>query len=76
MSLFRRRGLGSSPGQVMWDLWWDKVELEQVFLQVFRFSPLSIIALIAPPTLYVLVTGIVVKQCTSTSRTKANPRLR
>ena len=43
--------------------------LEQVFLRVFRFSALSIIA---PPTLYALAIGIVVKQ--STSRTEANPR--
>jgi len=45
------------------------VGLEQVFVRVFRFSPLSIIA---PRTLYVLANGIVVKQ--SISRTEANPR--
>jgi hypothetical protein len=28
---------GSSPDLVMWDLWWDKVALGQVFSEYFGF---------------------------------------
>jgi hypothetical protein len=29
---------GSNPDLVMWDLWWDKVALGQVFSEFFGFS--------------------------------------
>jgi hypothetical protein len=33
----QRGGPGSSPGQVMWDLWWTKRAWGQVFCEYFRF---------------------------------------
>jgi len=36
-SAFHRGGLGWDLGQSMWNLWWKKVVLWQVFLRVMRF---------------------------------------
>ena len=41
MMQFCHRGLGLIPGQSMWDLWWTRVALGQVFLQVLWFLPSS-----------------------------------
>jgi hypothetical protein len=35
-------GTGSIPGQCLYDLWWTKVALGQVFLPVLRFFPVHI----------------------------------
>jgi hypothetical protein len=38
-----RRPHREGPGQPIWDLWWIKVALRQVFLLVLRIYPVNII---------------------------------
>jgi hypothetical protein len=49
----RRPLIVSIPGQSMWDLWWTKVALRQVFLRALRFSPVNF----NPPVLHYTENG-------------------